>query len=58
MKGNIQKQSRNRKPLRKRWMACVKEDLKTLGVTNWRVSAENREEWCRIVQEAKTHIEL
>jgi hypothetical protein len=43
-----------RKPERPRlrWLDCVEDDLKTLGVTRWRKKAEDREEWAIILKEA------
>jgi hypothetical protein len=28
-----------------RWLDCVEDDLKTLGVRRWRKRAQDREEW-------------
>jgi hypothetical protein len=36
-------------------MDQVEEDLKTMKITGWRVKAEDRQEWSRIVEETKTH---
>jgi hypothetical protein len=38
---------------RKRWLDTV-EDLKKIGVREWRTSVSNREEWRQIVMAAKT----
>ena len=38
---------------RKRWIEDVEKDLKILGVTGWRQKAKDRDEWSKIVKEAK-----
>jgi hypothetical protein len=37
---------------RLRWLDCVENDLKTLGVRRWRNRAEDREELAIILKEA------
>jgi hypothetical protein len=37
---------------RLRWLDCVEDDLKILGVRRWRRKAEDREEWAIILMEA------
>jgi hypothetical protein len=40
---------------RLRWMDQVEEDLKRMKITGWRVKAEDRQEWSRIVEQTKAH---
>ena len=35
------------------WMDGVREDLRMMGVTNWRIRAHRRDDWKMIVKEAK-----
>jgi hypothetical protein len=39
---------------KKRWLDTVEEDLRKIGVREWRMIVHNREEWRRIVMAAKT----
>jgi hypothetical protein len=39
-----------------RWLDCVEDDLKTLGVRRWRKRAEDREVWAIILKEAMVKI--
>ena len=41
-----------------RWLESVEEDLKTMGVRNWRRKSRDRDEWRTILEEAKVHREL
>jgi len=36
-----------------RWMVDVREDLRRMGVTNWRIRAHRRDDWKMVVKEAK-----
>jgi len=38
---------------RLRWMDDVREDLRRIGVTDWRIRAHRRDDWKRFVKEAK-----
>jgi hypothetical protein len=40
---------------RKRWIDEVEEDLKIMGIINWHAVAKDRQEWRKIVLEAKVH---
>ena len=43
---------------RKRWIADTEEDLQIMGVRRWRKQCEERAEWKKINEKAKTHSEL
>jgi hypothetical protein len=45
--------TRTRRP-RKRWIAGIEEDLQIMGVRRWRKQCEERAEWKRITEKAKT----
>jgi len=38
---------------RLRWMDDVREDLRRMGVTNWRIRAHRRDDWKMVMKEAK-----
>jgi len=35
------------------WREDLKEDLRRMGVTNWRIRAHRRDDWKMVVKEAK-----
>jgi hypothetical protein len=41
-----------------RWIAGIEEDLQIMGVRRWRKQCEERAEWKKIIEKAKTHIGL
>ena len=41
---------------KKRWLDCVEEDARKLGVVNWRNCAEDRQQWRSFVESAKTRL--
>jgi hypothetical protein len=41
---------------RVRWINDMEDDLRTLGVKQWRMKALDREEWASIVKEAKAKL--
>ena len=41
-----------------RWLESVEEDLKQMGVRNWRRKSQDREKWRIISEEAMVHQEL
>jgi hypothetical protein len=50
---NITEGSRNVGRPRLRWMDDVREDLRRMGVTNWRIRAHRRDDCKTVVKEAK-----
>ena len=36
-----------------RWMDDMREDLRRMGVTNWRTRAHRRDDWKMVVKEAE-----
>jgi hypothetical protein len=47
--------TRKKRKTRKRWIDEVEEDLKIMGIRNWHAVAKDRQEWRKIVLEAKVH---
>jgi hypothetical protein len=47
--------TRTRGRPRKRWIAGIEEDLQIMGVIRWRKQCEERAEWKKITEKAKTH---
>jgi hypothetical protein len=41
-----------------RWLGDVQENLREMGIEGWRRKAQDRDQWRRIAQEAKTHVGL
>ena len=39
---------------RKRWIEDIEEDMQTMGIRRWRKKCEERAEWRRITEKAKT----
>jgi len=40
---------------RKRWIVDIEEDMQIMGIRGWRKQCEERAEWKRITEKAKTH---
>jgi hypothetical protein len=49
--GNPEGRKKPKRP-RLRWLDCVEDDLKILGVRRWRKSVEDHEEWAIVLKEA------
>jgi hypothetical protein len=47
--------TRTRGRPRKSWIAGTEEDLQIMGVRRWRKQCEERAEWKKITEKAKTH---
>jgi hypothetical protein len=47
--------ARTRGRPRKRWIAGIEVDLQIMGVRQWRKQCEERAEWKKITEKAKTH---
>ena len=43
---------------RVRWEDDVRNDLRKMGVTNWKQRTQERKQWKEIIEQAKTHKEL
>jgi hypothetical protein len=50
--------TRTRGRPRKRWIAGIEEDLQIMGVRRWRKQCEERAEWKKVTEKAKTHSAL
>ena len=40
---------------RKRWLQDVEQDMRRMGIRGWKGKVQDRDEWRKIVKEAKTH---
>jgi hypothetical protein len=47
--------TRTRGRSQKRWIAGIEEDLQIMGVRRWRKQCEERADWKKITEKAKTH---
>jgi hypothetical protein len=43
---------------RARWEDDVRNDLRKMGVSNWKQTMQERNKWKGIIEQAKTHKEL
>jgi len=43
---------------RKRWITDVEKDLRRMRIQGWRLETQDRQDWRRIVWEAKVHTGL
>ena len=41
-----------------RWEEDVRNDLRKMGVSNWKQRTQERKQWKGIIEQAKTHKEL
>jgi hypothetical protein len=47
--------TRTRGKPRKRWIAGIEKDLQIIGVRRWRKQCEERAQWKKVTEKAKTH---
>jgi hypothetical protein len=47
--------TRTRGRQRRRWIAGIEKNLQIMGVRRWRMQCEEKAEWKKITQKAKTH---
>jgi len=43
---------------RERWEDDVRNDLRKMGVSNWKQTTQERKKWKETIEQAKTHKEL
>jgi hypothetical protein len=53
--GNLE-ELRSKRQRRLRWINDVEDDLRKLGVKQWRTKALEREKWASIIKEAKAKL--
>ena len=46
---------RNRGRPRKRWIEDIEKDIQIMGIRGWRKLCQERAEWKKITEKAKTH---
>jgi hypothetical protein len=57
MRGKINTRRKRGRP-KVRWLDDVHDDLREMGIEGWRRKAQDKDQWRRIAQEAKTHVGL